>query len=81
MGDPILNSMQLARLNLAAATGDANIIWKILSGFGDSYGVKPYSYLQDILTRLGAGHPVNRIDELLPWNWANKLADGSAASR
>lgn len=32
-------------------------------------GVEPYAYLQDILQLLVAGHPVNRIDELLPWNW------------
>jgi transposase len=31
--------------------------------------VEPYVYLQDILLRLVAGYPVNRIDELLPWNW------------
>jgi transposase len=32
-------------------------------------GVEPYAYLQDILQRLVAGHPINRVDELLPWNW------------
>jgi hypothetical protein len=36
-------------------------------------GVEPYAYLQDILTRLVAGHPVSRLDELLPWNWKANL--------
>jgi transposase len=32
-------------------------------------GVEPYAYLADILRRMVDGHPVNRLDELLPWNW------------
>ena len=32
-------------------------------------GVEPYAWLKDTLTRMVAGHPVNRIDELLPWAW------------
>jgi transposase len=32
-------------------------------------GVEPYAYLKDVLERMTNGHPVNRIDELLPWNW------------
>lgn len=32
-------------------------------------GVEPYAYLSDVLTRMVGGHPINRIDELLPWAW------------
>ncbi|MCG7509080.1 IS66 family transposase [Mesorhizobium sp. IRAMC:0171] len=32
-------------------------------------GVEPYGYLADVLQRMVDGHPVNRLDELLPWNW------------
>lgn len=33
-------------------------------------GVEPYAYLRDVIERMVAGHPNNRLDELLPWNWA-----------
>jgi transposase len=32
--------------------------------------VNPQVWLTDVLDRIGKGHPINRIDELLPWNWA-----------
>jgi hypothetical protein len=31
--------------------------------------VEPYAYLRDVLQRMVDGQPVNRLDELLPWNW------------
>ena len=31
--------------------------------------VEPYAYLKDVLERMTHGHPVNRLDDLLPWNW------------
>jgi transposase len=35
-------------------------------------GVEPYAYLRDVLTRMVDGHPINRLDELLPWAWKNE---------
>jgi transposase len=32
--------------------------------------VEPFTYLRDILQRMTDGHPMSRLDELLPWNWA-----------
>tara|TARA_R110001592_G_scaffold197769_6_gene445825 strand:- start:22101 stop:23642 length:1542 start_codon:yes stop_codon:yes gene_type:complete len=32
-------------------------------------GVEPYSYLKDVLERMTHGHPMSRLDDLLPWNW------------
>jgi len=32
-------------------------------------GVEPFSYLKSTLRAIAAGHPQQRIDELLPWNF------------
>ena len=39
--------------------------------------IDPQAWLADVLARI-AGHPANRIDELLPWNWRHV---GAALSR
>lgn len=31
--------------------------------------VDPEAWLRDVLTRIADGHPVNRIDELVPWQF------------
>jgi hypothetical protein len=31
--------------------------------------VEPFAWLSDVLQRMTDGHPANRLDELLPWNW------------
>ncbi|MCH4895084.1 IS66 family transposase [Sphingomonas sp. SFZ2018-12] len=33
-------------------------------------GVEPYAWLRDVIERMVDGHPANRLDDLLPWNWA-----------
>jgi transposase len=37
-------------------------------------GLNPEAYLKDILTRIADGHPINRIDELMPWRMASATA-------
>jgi transposase len=32
--------------------------------------VEPFAYLKDILERMTDGHPMSKLDDLLPWNWA-----------
>ena len=31
-------------------------------------GIEPEAWLTDVIARIGA-HPINRLSELLPWNW------------
>jgi IS66 C-terminal element len=35
-------------------------------------GLNPEVYLADVIDRLAKGHPINRLSELLPWNWKQK---------
>ena len=39
-------------------------------------GVNPEAYLRDTLTKIADGHPINRLDALMPWNIS--LAEGAA---
>jgi transposase len=43
-------------------------------------GVNPQAWLTDVLDRIGKGHPINRIDEMLPWVWSAGAIGSSAAS-
>ena len=36
-------------------------------------GLNPEAYLKHVLTRIADGHPINRIDELLPWRMVTPL--------
>jgi hypothetical protein len=36
--------------------------------------VEPFAYLKDVLERMSGGHPMSRLDDLLPWNWRPSTA-------
>jgi hypothetical protein len=41
-------------------------------------GLNPQTYLADVLERIN-DHKINRLDELLPWNWAPLVPVAKAA--
>ncbi|WP_128931736.1 IS66 family transposase [Bradyrhizobium zhanjiangense] len=60
--------------HLFAGTDGGGERWAILCSLIETCklnDVEPYAYLRDVLQRLVDGHPVNRLDELLPRNWSS----------
>jgi len=56
--------------------------WAILASLIETCklnAINPHAYLADILTRIVAGHPINRLDELLPWA-ADPISPSTGAS-
>jgi transposase len=41
--------------------------------------VDPQAWLADVLARI-AEHPVQRLDELLPWNWRSAIPNVDQAA-
>ena len=41
-------------------------------------GVEPYGYMKTVLEAIAAGHPMARIDDLLPWAFAKPAANAAA---
>ena len=66
-----LRVVALGRKNYLFAGSDrggerAAAIYSLI-GTAKLNGVDPETYLRDVLSRI-ADHPINRIEELLPWN-------------
>lgn len=66
-----LRGWALGRKNYLFAGSDKGGEWAAaiysLIGTAKLNGLNPQAYLTEVLTRI-AQHPINRIDELLPWN-------------
>lgn len=67
-----IRPVTLGRKNHLFAGGDGGgHRWAVVSSLITTCklnDVEPYAYLRDILQRIIDGHPVNRLDELLPWS-------------
>jgi transposase len=48
--------------------GEAAALFYALAGTCRLNGVEPEAWFTDVIERIG-DHPINRIDELLPWHW------------
>lgn len=75
-----IRSIALGRKNYLFAGSDAGgeraaAIYTIVQT-AKLNGLNPEAYLRDTLARIAEGHPINRIDELMPWQGAHlaKLA-------
>jgi transposase len=61
--------------SLFAGHDDGGIHWGVMASLVESCklnGIEPQAYLTDVLTKLVEGWPMRRIDELLPWVWAQQ---------
>lgn len=60
------------------AGGERTAIMLTLLRTAKLNGVEPEAWLRDVLGRIGE-HPINRLDELLPWTWAAPATPSVAA--
>jgi transposase len=79
-----LRAVALGRKNYLFAGSDrggesAAAIYSLI-GTAKLNGIDPESYLRNVLSRI-AEHPINRIEELLPWNLARNVAEDSLQVR
>ena len=66
-------AMALGRKNhLFAGSDGGGVRWATICSLiatAKLNNVEPFAWLSDVLRRMTDGHPSNRLDEFLPWNW------------
>jgi transposase len=68
-----LRTIAITRKNFLFLGSDAGgeraaVIYTVLQS-AKLNGLDPEAYLTDVIDRMAKGHPINRLRELLPWNW------------
>jgi hypothetical protein len=71
--EPAIRPITLGRkIHLFAGSDGGADRWAIVYSLINTAklnNVEPFGDLKDIPERMSGGHPMSRIDELLPWNW------------
>src|SRR5438477_11721037 len=69
-----IRPLALNRKNALFAGSDGGAEhWAVIASLIETcklLAVEPHAYLTDVMTRIVAGHPQSRIDDLLPWAYA-----------
>jgi Transposase and inactivated derivatives len=78
-----IRPLALTRKNaLFAGSDGGGEHWAMLASLIETCklnGINPQHYIADVLTKLVNGHPINRIEELLPWKWQAQQPSQRAA--
>ncbi len=77
-----VRSHSIAKNSLFAGHDQGAVNWACLASLVETaklHGVDPQGYLADILSKLVNGWPMAKIDDLLPWAWAEQNAAHLAA--
>ena len=73
LSERLLRGIAVTRKNFLFLGSDkggerAEIIYSLIES-AKLNGLDPEAYLAGVIDRMAKGHSINRLDELLPWNW------------